>query len=98
MTKDPGLVLVAVRHEESGNYLPDAFGCYIGRHSPVEVPEGVSWRDALAGEMARANALEDVLESLGYDVSYFETVSQLAEEADGIETLCVNGEPWDLPE
>ncbi len=88
-----GLALVVGR-DCNGDPLPDAFGCYIGPHVAIEVEQGTSWRDALADETARANALEDLLGSLGYEVNYFTDVAQLPDE---VQTLAVNGEPWDLP-
>jgi len=87
-----GLVLVVGR-KDGDAILPDAFGCYIGPNTPVEVEEGTSWRDALADETARANALEDLLASLGVEVQYHDDVVQLP---DGVQTLAVNGEAWEI--
>lgn len=87
-----GLVLVVGR-DDAGDVIPDAFGCYLGPSVPVEVEEGVSWRDALAHETARANALEDLLGSLGIEVGYYDDVEAMPDEVD---TLAVNGEPWEL--
>jgi hypothetical protein len=90
--KTPGFVLVVGRDDDN-DVLPDAFGCYIGAHYPIEIEVGTSWRDALAEEMARANALEDLLASLGYEASYYDDVEQLP---DDVESLTVNGEAWEL--
>lgn len=92
---EPGLCLAVLRQGDDAHAFPDAFGCYIGKSDPIEVPEGLSWRDAVAEERARANALEDLLASLGYEVAYYDTVAELA-EFDDVETLTVNGESWDL--
>lgn len=86
------LVLVAL-HKNGDEILPDAFGCYIGPSVPIEAEQGTSWRDALASETARANALEDALGSLGIEVHYYDDVEQLPDE---VRTLSVNNEPWDL--
>lgn len=94
MTKTkPVIVVLCKDNADSDDILPDAFGCYIGPNEPIEVEEGVSWRDALAEESARVNALEDALASLGYEVSYHYDVEGLPDE---VETLTVNDEPWDL--
>lgn len=93
MSQTKGLILVALR-KDGDEILPDAFGCYIGPNHPIEVEPGVSWRDAVANETARANALEDALASVGYEVHYYDSVDQLPEE---VQTLAVNDEPWDLP-
>lgn len=90
----PGLVIVVLR-KDGDQMLPDAFGTYIGPHEPIEIPEGMSWRDAVADETARANALEEALASLGYDVAYYDDVAEVA-AYDEVQTLTVNGEPWDL--
>lgn len=87
-----GLVLVTLR-KDGDAILPDAFGCYIGPSHPIEVEEGVSWRDALADETARANALEDALASLGVEVHYYDDVEELPDE---VQTLAVNDEPWEI--
>jgi len=87
-----GLALIVGR-KDGDEPLPDAFGCYIGPSHPIEVEEGTSWRDALADETARANALEDLLGSLGYEVSYYDDVTNLPDE---VQTLTVNGEAWEL--
>lgn len=90
----PGLVLVTLRRDgDDGIVMPDAFGCYIGPSHPIEVEEGVSWRDALADETARANALEDALASLGVEVHYYDDVEQLPDE---VQTLAVNDESWEI--
>lgn len=88
----PGLVLVVGR-DDGNDALPDAFGCYIAASHPIEIEEGTSWRDALAEETARANALEDLLASLGHEVSYYDDVENLPDE---VQTLTVNGEAWEL--
>jgi len=89
--KTPGLVLVVA--EKDGLILQDSHGTYIGPHEPIEIPEGMSWRDAVAEERARANALEDLLGSLGCEVSYYDDVSELPDE---VQTLAVNQESWSL--
>lgn len=89
-----GLVLVVGHTGDASGFMPDAFGYYVGPSHPIEVEQGTSWRDALAEETARANALEDLLASLGYEVFYYDNAEQLPDE---VETLTVNGAAWDLP-
>lgn len=93
ISKAGALALVVIRNGK-GAPLPDAFGCFIGPHQPIEVEEGVSWRDALADALARGNALEDALGSLGYEVEYHD--GDVTELPDEVQTLTVNGEPWDF--
>lgn len=95
---DGALVLVTltpIADTGGGPVMPVAVGGYIGRSKPIEVPEGVSWRDALAEALATVSALEDALASVGYDTAYPRSVEEVAEA--GASSLLVNGEPWDLP-
>jgi hypothetical protein len=92
---EKGLVLVVLRTKRDEDILPDAFGCYIGPSVPIEVDQGTSWRDALADETARANALEDAIGHLGYEIHYYDNVAQLPDE---VQTLAVNDEPWEIRE
>jgi len=89
----PGLVLVVGRMD--GKVMVDAFGGYIPRSQPIEVTEGVSWRDALAEESARANALEDLLASIGVEVEYHFDAAAVAARGE-VQTLTVNDQPWEL--
>lgn len=90
-----GLALVVLRKDGGAEAEPDAFGCYIGPSVPIEVDEGVSWRDALAHEMAKVAALEDVLASLGYEAHFCASTYEVA-AFDDVQSLTVNGQPWDL--
>lgn len=91
----PGLCLVVLRGPGDSDHIHrDAVGCYIGPSHPIEVEQGTSWRDALAQETARANALEDALAAVGWAVQYHLSVEDLPDE---VQTLAVNDEPWELP-
>lgn len=94
--RDLGLALVVIYDADGEHVFPDAVGCYIGPSTPIEVEQGVSWRDALADEMAKVAALEAALESLGYEVAHFHDVVELKRTYPDVQNLIVNGEPWDL--
>lgn len=81
--------------DANGHACPDAYGAYIGPSVELMPEPGESWRDALAWETARGNALEDILAASGYEVAYCPTVERVAEYKD-VENLTVNEEPWSL--
>lgn len=89
------LVLVSLTAEAGPARLKDAFGAYIGGHTVLEIPQGISTRDYLAELEAKVLALEASLEALGYEVHYPNDVESLRRDYEA-QTLTVNGEPWDL--